>query len=80
MMVYEIDADKAFELLVWQSQLSNVKLRVLARQLLLELTALAPLRIDMRSACDNLLLTVHARALPGDSLEGDSTRDRRPRC
>ena len=34
MYVYRIDADAAFELLRWRSQQCNVKLRVLAEQLL----------------------------------------------
>ena len=34
MIVYRIDADAAFDLLKWRSQEANIKLRVLAEQLL----------------------------------------------
>jgi hypothetical protein len=34
MIVYRIDADAAFDLLTWRSQAANIKVRVLAEQLL----------------------------------------------
>ena len=40
MLVYRIDADVAFDLLKWRSQETNVKLRVLAEQLLSDVRAL----------------------------------------
>jgi AmiR/NasT family two-component response regulator len=36
MYVYQIDADAAFDLLRWRSQETNVKLRALAEQLLVD--------------------------------------------
>ena len=62
MLIYRISADSAFELLKWRSQESNVKLRLLAEQVVkdfLELQydgALPP-----RSEYDRLLLTAHLR-------------------
>lgn len=40
MMVYRIDADAAFDLLKWRSQEANIKLRLLAEQLLSDFQAL----------------------------------------
>ena len=40
MLVYRIDADVAFDVLKWRSQETNVKLRVLAEQLLSDVRAL----------------------------------------
>ena len=40
MIVYRIEADAAFDLLTWRSQAANVKLRVLAEQLLADFRAL----------------------------------------
>jgi ANTAR domain len=62
MFIYDIDADKAFELLKWRSQETNVKLRLIAEQLLHDLAGIARREVaDMQSECDNLLLTVHER-------------------
>jgi hypothetical protein len=62
MLVYQVEADKAFDLLKWRSQATNVKLRVLAQQLVKEFMAL---RRDegepLRSAFDRTLLTAHTR-------------------
>ena len=41
MCVYGLDADAAFELLRWRSQDNNVKLRDLARQLMIDFRSLA---------------------------------------
>ena len=41
MLVYRVDADAAFELLKWRSQEVNVKLRILAEQLLADFAELA---------------------------------------
>ncbi|MCW2559565.1 MAG: transcription antitermination regulator [Mycobacterium sp.] len=57
MVIYDLDADQAFELLKWISQTNNVKLRVLAEELGSELPAVArDLTRDLRSACDKVLL------------------------
>jgi hypothetical protein len=62
MLVYRITADSAFELLKWRSQEANVKLRVLAEQVVKDFLALSydevlPTRPDY----DRLLLTAHLR-------------------
>ena len=41
MVIYDLDADQAFELLKWISQTNNVKLRILAEQLGSELPLVA---------------------------------------
>jgi hypothetical protein len=62
MFVYGIDATGAFELLRWQSQQNNVKLRLLAEQISKDLVELSrangPAR---RLAIDGLMLTAHQR-------------------
>jgi hypothetical protein len=63
MSVYGIDGEHAFELLRSQSRTSQVKLRLLAAQLVNDVVALtSDDRLDMPSACTSLLLTVHERA------------------
>jgi hypothetical protein len=62
MVVYRIDADSAFELLKWRSQESNVKLRLLAEQVVKDF--LAPSYDEVlptRTVYDGLLLTAHLR-------------------
>jgi len=62
MIVYRIDADAAFDLLKWRSQAANIKLRVLAEQLLADFRALN--YDDTLPPCpvfDQLLLTAHNR-------------------
>jgi hypothetical protein len=57
MVIYDLDADQAFELLKWISQTNNVKLRILAEQLGSQLPSIArELTRDLRSACDKILL------------------------
>ncbi|MGE0215521.1 PAS and ANTAR domain-containing protein [Mycolicibacterium sp.] len=72
MLIYRVDADTAFELLRWRSQETNVKLRVLAEQLLADYTGLVyEERMPPRSVFDHLLLTVEQRVrLDGDSVAG----------
>jgi PAS domain S-box-containing protein len=62
MLVYGITADSAFELLKWRSQDANVKLRVLAEQVVQDFVGLScgevlPTRVEY----DRLLLTAHTR-------------------
>jgi hypothetical protein len=65
MYVYDIDANKAFELLKWRSQVTNVKLRLISQQLLEDLPKLGRNAFsDIESACDQVLLTVHERIAP----------------
>jgi hypothetical protein len=63
MYVYRIDADTAFELLRWRSQQSNVKLRALAEQVLIDVRTLTHDEdsLPSRPAFDRLLLTAHQR-------------------
>ena len=61
MVVYGVDADAAFELLRWQSQNHNVKLRLVAEQIAKDFRGAAHQRSVDRSVYDNLLLTVHER-------------------
>jgi hypothetical protein len=62
MVIYRVDADRAFDLLKWRSQETNVKVRRLAEQLLSDFGALMyddvlPTRVTY----DRLLLTAHHR-------------------
>ena len=62
MLVYRIQSDAAFDLLKWRSQETNVKLRVLAEQLIADVRALNhDETVPPRSTFDRLLLTVHQR-------------------
>ena len=64
MLVYSIDADKAFDLLKWRSQEANVKLRLFAQQLVEELLALtADSHLPTRQVFDHVLLTAHLRVI-----------------
>lgn len=62
MFVYGIDSAHAFELLRTRSRSTQIKLCLLAAQLIEDVVALAPHdRLDMPSTCTNLLLTLHKR-------------------
>lgn len=61
MYVYRITADAAFELLVWRSQDSNVKLRDLAGQVLADIQSINYDADFGRSRFDQLFLTAHER-------------------
>lgn len=63
MYVYRISAEQAFKVLAWRSQDTNVKLRALAEQILLELGRAQPEPATV-NAFDNILLTAHNRVLP----------------
>lgn len=71
MLIYRVDAETAFELLRWRSQETNVKLRVLAEQLLSEYSALAyDETLPPRATFDHLLLTAQQRvARDGDTVK-----------
>ena len=66
MAVYRISPEQAFGVLRWRSQETNTKLRTLAKQLIVEITALPPPSAEVQSAFDHLLLTVHER-IPGEA-------------
>jgi hypothetical protein len=62
MVVYGIDAEAAFDLLRWRSQEDNIKLRLLARQVVIDFRSLTQSEASPpRSAFDNLLLTANNR-------------------
>jgi fructose-specific component phosphotransferase system IIB-like protein len=62
MLVYRISADAAFELLKWRSQETNVKLRVLAEQLVKDFLAVEYNEVlPPRAEYDRLLLTADQR-------------------
>ena len=62
MLIYGMDESAAFELLKWRSQETNVKLKLLARQVAADFVALSGSEtLPPRSAYDNLLLTAHLR-------------------
>ncbi|MBT2266000.1 PAS and ANTAR domain-containing protein [Rhodococcus erythropolis] len=55
MVIYNIPADRAFDILVWRSQETNVKLRDLAAQLL-DRAATFQLPLPLRTEFDHILL------------------------
>ena len=71
MLIYRVDDETAFQLLRWRSQETNVKLRLLAEQLLREYGELVyDETLPPRATFDHLLLTAHQRIdHGGDSVE-----------
>jgi PAS domain S-box-containing protein len=62
MFVYRIEAEHAFQILTWRSQVTNVRVRPLAEQLVTEIRSWEyGEQLPPRSAFDQLLLTVHQR-------------------
>jgi hypothetical protein len=72
MLVYKVDADQAFKLLMWRSQETNTKLRVLAAQVVSELATVDVNTDSLRRRFDHLLLTAHQRigTVPGNDNGG----------
>jgi hypothetical protein len=69
-IVYGIDSEAAFGLLRWRSQETNVKLRALAEQLMLDFEQFSGgENLPSRATFDKLLMTAHQR------VEGASTQD-----
>ena len=68
MMLYGLDPAAAFDLLKWRSQESNVKLRLLAQQIVEDFCAVRDKAIGSRSAFDHMLLTAEVRVV-GDGGE-----------
>ncbi len=67
MLIYRVTADTAFELLRWRSQETNVKLRVLAEQVLADFGGLVYEKVlPTRDTFDHLLLTAHQRVDAGE--------------
>ena len=63
MMIYRMDADRAFEILRWRSRQTNVKLRLIADQVCEELRAVEPAAC-IADAADRILMTAHLRVKP----------------
>ncbi|WP_123024924.1 PAS and ANTAR domain-containing protein [Mycolicibacterium stellerae] len=62
MLIYRISDESAFELLKWRSQETNVKLRVLADQVLFDFGQLTYEEVlPPRATFDHVLLTAHLR-------------------
>ena len=61
MLAYGLDEPAAFDLLVWRSQQTNVKLRDLAEQILKDFSAVSDDGAGLMSTWDQLLLTAHER-------------------
>jgi fructose-specific component phosphotransferase system IIB-like protein len=62
MLIYRIGGESAFELLKWRSQETNVKLRVLADQVIYDFGQLIyEEALPPRAVFDHLLLTAHLR-------------------
>jgi hypothetical protein len=61
MMTYGISAERAFDILVWCSQITNTKLRKLASQLIVDFPVELEVPADIRERADHLLLTAHQR-------------------
>jgi hypothetical protein len=59
-MAYGVSAERAFEVLKWRSQQTNVKLRVIAEQVVEQLVAQPP-GAEVRSHIDRVLLASHER-------------------
>jgi PAS domain S-box-containing protein len=62
MLVYGLAADAAFDLLKWLSQTHNVKLRLLAEQIVQDFCMPGGLNMAPQARFDQLLLTAHERA------------------
>jgi fructose-specific component phosphotransferase system IIB-like protein len=62
MLIYRITEESAFELLKWRSQETNIKLRVLADQVIADFGELTYEEVlPPRATFDHLLLTAHLR-------------------
>ncbi|CAN5605543.1 hypothetical protein BH09ACT8_BH09ACT8_63900 [soil metagenome] len=75
MFIYGVDDEAAFQMLRTQSQHRNVKLRLLAEQIVKDLLALSdPTSPDDRVRYDELLMTAHQRIdqSTGRQLDGAS--------
>ncbi|WP_330231207.1 PAS and ANTAR domain-containing protein [Nocardia sp. NBC_00508] len=68
MFVYGVNADQAFRVLRWRSQETNIKIRMLAEQLVADIVAMGGALVQQRTRFDHLLLTLHDRAAPPDHI------------
>jgi hypothetical protein len=75
MLIYGMDEGAAFELLKGRSQETNVKLKLIARQVAADFVALSGSeQFPPRAAYDNLLLTAHLRINAHDETRDDTVR------
>jgi hypothetical protein len=66
MAIYGIDADAAFELLKWRSQMTNTKLRLLSQRIAEDFRAMhTETSRSARPEYDEVLLTAHLRVASG---------------
>jgi len=81
-LVYRIDADAAFGVLRWRSQVTNTKLRTFAEQLMADIRELRyDGQLPPRTIFDHLLLTAHervSRSQPGVKSPSGLPRDSCP--
>jgi hypothetical protein len=69
MVIYEIDADEAFELLEWHSQAADVELRLLASELLKGIPDMTGgFHLGLGAACDNRLFIASERVRATQAL------------
>jgi hypothetical protein len=59
MLIYDLDAEAAFRLLIWLSQRNNTKLRVLAERVCVALRSVTRDELFDRPAFDHALMTAH---------------------
>jgi hypothetical protein len=72
MFIYGLDEHGAFDLLRWQSQQHNVKLRLLAEQVVKDISELAKRKpLENRLDHDRVLLTAHQRVAGGADRQRD---------
>ena len=74
MLAYRIDEERAFGLLKWRSQETNVKLRALAVQLAADFLDLDyDDNLPRRSSLDRLLMTAHLRVASNSEVASYAT-------
>ncbi|WP_052493102.1 GAF and ANTAR domain-containing protein [Rhodococcus sp. MEB064] len=61
MLGLNVSADKAFDLLLWRSQQTNIKVRALCEQLISDIAALGDAPESLAGELGKLLMTVHDR-------------------
>ncbi|QTJ71102.1 ANTAR domain-containing protein (plasmid) [Rhodococcus sp. ZPP] len=64
MVAYGISAERAFDVLTWRSQQTNIKVRTIAAHLVRDLAADAETPVAFRRRVERVLFTVHER-IPG---------------
>jgi ANTAR domain/PAS fold len=75
MAIYDISAERAFDILVWRSQETNTKLRKLVRQIIRDFTEGLNVPSRVRERADHLLLTAHERVSSPQEPPADPRSD-----